>query len=542
MKLKHNKRILLCAFLFLVFLIAGVNLHENPEERKLSQAIEFGNYQGVLEVLRDNPKAANYSIKGRPVLEEAMKSGTGNADKISALLIQHGTDINKRLENKSMYLMESSNKLLPVLVKAGADISAKDEHGFSALDYVMYNAKEEHRDEIIESRDLLIQFGARPDETTLQACLDNSEGYGFTCEVLELIQKYGNRTGISKGLEFAIQGRGENVITEAKANRIPDKEKKKVVLYAAKNCNVEVLKALLKLDYDFKVEDGFGQTSLDLAAQYNDVEALAFFAELGFDMNNISEESAFMKLSPIIYALISGKDDKVNFFIEHGIAFDDSAYMPLWDIACGKGNLDSIRILRKYVGEPDAEDLYAGCVASAERKNEEGRRIFNYLVKQYDVLSLTNEFGVHIIADLLSIGQGKVEELLQQGAVVDSEAVCNAMIECPSMVESLIIACDDINSVRRGMMSPLITAIYYGEFDSVKLLIEHGADINKLYANEDGYAEAAIHVAAYSASEDILQYLIEHGADLNLTNSEGDKAYEIAKEAGLKKNVWILEQ
>lgn len=541
MRLKQNKRLLICALIFLALIIIGLQLYENPEKGKLSQAIDAGNYQAVREVLLDNPEAANYSIKGRPVLEVAIKSGTSNADKISALLIQNGADVNKQLENKSTYLIEGSNQLLPILIKAGADISARDENGFTVLDYIMYNANEEKRDEIIECRDLLIQHGAKPDGMTMQACLNNPDGYGFTCEVLELIQKYGNRTGISKGLEFAIQGKGLNVIREAKADRIPDEEKEKVILYAAKNCDVMVLKELLKLGYDFKVEDGFGQTPLDLAAQYNDVEVLTFLAELGFNIDNISDESATMNMSPILYALVSGKEDKVNFFYENGIKFIDSEYMPLWDIACGKGNLDSVKILRKYVGEPDAEDLYAGCVASAERKNEDGRSIFNYLLKQYDILSLTNEFGVHIIADLLSIGQEKAEKLLKQGAFVDSDVVCNAMLEYPSMVESFIIACDDINFARTGMPSPLMTAIYYGEFDSVKLLIEYGANINKLYVNEDGYAEAAIHVAAYSASEDILQYLINHGANLELTDSKGKTPYEIAKAAGLQKNVQILK-
>ena len=74
-------------------------------------------------------------------------------------------------------------------------------------------------------------------------------------------------------------------------------------------------------------------------------------------------------------------------------------------------------------------------------------------------------------------------------------------------------------------MTPLIAAIKSRSLECVKMLLEHGADLNIIYKNGD----TVLHVAAFFKRFEILNYIYTHyKIDPYLRNEDNDTAYEIA--------------
>ena len=68
--------------------------------------------------------------------------------------------------------------------------------------------------------------------------------------------------------------------------------------------------------------------------------------------------------------------------------------------------------------------------------------------------------------------------------------------------------------------SPLVVAILYDNFEAVKLLVEHGANVN--YPSViHGFYETPLHIAAARCDLEIVEYLVEQGADANVSNNYG---------------------
>lgn len=60
--------------------------------------------------------------------------------------------------------------------------------------------------------------------------------------------------------------------------------------------------------------------------------------------------------------------------------------------------------------------------------------------------------------------------------------------------------------------TPLCVAAYNGRVDVVELLLSRHVEVNGCHA---GYHESALHAAAERGHEAIVRLLIEHGADIN---------------------------
>jgi ankyrin repeat protein len=72
----------------------------------------------------------------------------------------------------------------------------------------------------------------------------------------------------------------------------------------------------------------------------------------------------------------------------------------------------------------------------------------------------------------------------------------------------------DINAIHRGIGTPLQRAVTWHGKDMegmVKLLLDRGADVK----TNAGETENALHAAATIGNIDIVKLLIEHGADVN---------------------------
>lgn len=120
--------------------------------------------------------------------------------------------------------------------------------------------------------------------------------------------------------------------------------------------------------------------------------------------------------------------------------------------------------------------------------------------------------------------------------------VLKMLIEsCPNNDEKL--GCSglntDINAVNEFGKTALMYAAQYGFMESVKILLDEGADVNA-QTNDASLTEnycwddiciangkrTALMYAVQEGNLDIARYLVEHGADINLTDSKGMSVYD----------------
>ena len=92
------------------------------------------------------------------------------------------------------------------------------------------------------------------------------------------------------------------------------------------------------------------------------------------------------------------------------------------------------------------------------------------------------------------------------------------------------------NAVGEDGFHPLGLAAFYGHVEATRLLLEQGADPNKLSSNERIEA-GALHSAAAGEKDDQKRYelcelLLESGADPNLRQGSGETALDTARQLG----------
>ncbi len=96
----------------------------------------------------------------------------------------------------------------------------------------------------------------------------------------------------------------------------------------------------------------------------------------------------------------------------------------------------------------------------------------------------------------------------------------------PDIVEALIargVSCDEFSE--HGT-TPLMDCAFVGFGSMVSLLLDHGADPNKVSRN--GRGETSLHLALRGRKPEIVSLLIGRGARVDIQDACGDSALEIA--------------
>mmetsp|Transcript_97428 Transcript_97428/g.172553 ORF Transcript_97428/g.172553 Transcript_97428/m.172553 type:complete len:146 (+) Transcript_97428:104-541(+) len=102
-------------------------------------------------------------------------------------------------------------------------------------------------------------------------------------------------------------------------------------------------------------------------------------------------------------------------------------------------------------------------------------------------------------------------------------AACNGDTD---LLRELLAAGHDPNLPNFRETPPLHMAVEAGVLDAVRVLLEHGADVNCVHGAR---GTTAAHVAAGSGLAEVLQLLLEAGADVDARNSWGDNVVKVAK-------------
>jgi ankyrin repeat protein len=101
----------------------------------------------------------------------------------------------------------------------------------------------------------------------------------------------------------------------------------------------------------------------------------------------------------------------------------------------------------------------------------------------------------------------------------------------------LVIAGADVNARQANGMTALMSAVFNGQTDVVKALIDKGADVN---ATAKGFT--ALRLAVERNNKDMVKLLLAHGAKPALTSDGAPSALEKAKEMNLKDLADLMEE
>lgn len=107
-----------------------------------------------------------------------------------------------------------------------------------------------------------------------------------------------------------------------------------------------------------------------------------------------------------------------------------------------------------------------------------------------------------------------------------------------SVLKQFLVDKKSVASFSTDGFTPLHLAAFFNQPDIVKILMEHGADVNAVAENPSRVQ--ALHSAAACGSIEIVKILLEHGADVNACQQGGWTALQSAAKQGNLEMVELL--
>ena len=114
-----------------------------------------------------------------------------------------------------------------------------------------------------------------------------------------------------------------------------------------------------------------------------------------------------------------------------------------------------------------------------------------------------------------------IEDIIDEhpSAPMKTPLYYSAACGLPSLAEKLItILPNDVNSPEGADWSPLYTAVNTGHLDVARLLLDHGADPNRVTCSW-----TPLHNASFAGNSDGIQLLLDHGADVDFKLANSDE-------------------
>ena len=241
----------------------------------------------IRECIRQN--AGN--LNPRSGFTPLMLAATKNATDVAKLLIKAGADVNAKDEDDRSALIYAADdnaiELAQLLIKSGADMNAKDRYDRTAL------MKAAVKNELDFAR-LLIKSGAdvnardEDDETALMKAARFSEDMTklLIAEKADVNAKNNiNQTALMFAVKYNAVDIAKMLIKEGVDINAKDWQGETALMYAAKRNQIENLKFLLEAGADMYAKDKDGYTVLMAAAEGNAADTAKLFIEAGMDVN-----------------------------------------------------------------------------------------------------------------------------------------------------------------------------------------------------------------------------------------------------------------
>lgn len=260
-----------------------------------------------------------------------------------------------------------------------------------------------------------------------------------------------------------------------------------VVADAAMTGDLSLVRRLIEEKADINEPQVDGATALHWATHYNDFDLAQVLIDAGADVSSQNRVGA----TPMLEATIIGNAAMITLLLQHGA--DSNATLsatgdtPLM-LAARTGVVEAVKILLDNGADVNATESWGRTTplmwAVAENHT--------------DVVKLLIDRGANIEARTVYVPPGTGRGF--EGTLPRERR--------SEEVGPIVYA--------SGEFTPLLMATRDGRMESVKILVEAGADVNAIAA--DG--KNGIGLAIFNGSYDIASYLVDQGADVNQADAQ----------------------
>ena len=309
-------------------------------------------------------------------------------------------------------------------------------------------------------------------------------------------------------------------------------------------CSKQTVRAIIDHGADVNAVNNKCQTALWLACCDGQVELVTVLLNAGADPN-IVDENGDSSLHAAMYGHCN--IETIQQMIDRGadvnVRSKDCA-IPLL-LACSTAQAEAVGILLKSNANPNVTDIDGTSLHAAvngDCRKETLQEIINYGA---DVNAVNNRGRTALLLSCSYRQMDSVKVLLGAGAdptIADDEGLSclHAAIDGQCSKDTLQELTDHgshIDVTRQDGTNALLRACRTGQSDSVRFLLQAGADVN--IAKPDG--NTSLHEAVHGkCSTGTLQSIIERGMDVNALNNRGETALLCACRSAQNESIKLL--
>src|SRR5215471_5361244 len=256
-------------------------------------------------------------------------------------------------------------------------------------------------------------------------------------------------------------------------------------------------------------------TALMYAARQNALGAARALAEKGADLNLTDPDGT----TALVFAIINAHFDLAVMLLDKGAdpnIADDTGMAALY-AAVDMHTLGPMisRPAPKLVDELDAADLVKSLLAHGANAN--ARLMKPVLGRHHDGGDASLGEGTTPLMRAVKTNDVEVMKLLL-------DAGASPFLTQKDYTTPLMIAA--AGGARAGAYAAAFSVTEAGTIEAMKLLIDHGADVNSFNAN----GQTALHRAAQRGADQVVRFLAERGAKLDVKDKQGRMPVELARE------------
>lgn len=468
--------IFVCCFGVLILSGCQVQLSDSTTESKnLADALIHPNYDAIQEAAAEGANMNRIWVNGsftspilcvwqttpRPLfLEQLLKNGSdvNYTDRNGNTLLMYASGYEPQkygfLPGQSNY---SSTDYAALFLQHGADVSQQNKKGWTALDYAVQLGDN------MAAMNLLLSYGAEVTPAVLSHALDFEGAYTHYQRIHKLVALLdSSQTSaiLTPIFEAAIRGDNATVQELAAKTDLSEAERLQTLCHAVAFCNADTVRLLLADGFGtIRSSDAADNTLLQIAAMQNNTDVMNFLLDQGaWDAE--SRDAALRT------AIRNGCTEASQLLLDDGTPVITGA-VSIWEVfdnimdgASENGNVEITKMLIQH-GYPVNETTAWYAMKNAARTGQTA--IIQYWV------SLGYDPDYH--ADDTNGDSSVLQDACWAEQIETVQYLLN-------------IGCD-VNAAQKCL--PL--AVETGNIALVKLLLEHGAAVNKTTVYSDGSSE-----------------------------------------------------